>query len=333
MDKNRYGLEHNQFAILKKNQMWWIMAMETKRLGKTNIEVGRLGIGLSEVGFNLEMTDVDQASDVINQALDSGVNFLDTAACYGISEELLGIVASERRDEFVLATKAGHYLPRGEGEDWTYDLIISSIDRSLERMKTDYIDLVQLHSCTVEVLERGDVIRALQDAKAAGKTRFVGYSGDNENAKWAVTSGLFDTLQTSFNLVDQSARTNLFADVESRDMGLIIKRPIGNAVWGAGADPRPYEHIPEYTVEYTRRAGVMADEGPLADEPEDRIRLALGFTFAHKEVDVTIVGTQRPHHMKSNLEMVSAPLGVSESTVSDLHARWDKLSAGWEQRG
>jgi aryl-alcohol dehydrogenase-like predicted oxidoreductase len=309
------------------------MAMEKKRLGKTDLEVGRLGIGLSEVGFNLEIADVDQAREVINLALDNGVNFLDTAACYGISEELLGMIASERRDEFVLATKAGHYLPRGEGEDWTYELITSSIERSLKLMKTDHVDLVQLHSCTVDVLERGDVIRALQDAKAAGKTRHVGYSGDNENAKWAVTSGLFDTLQTSFNLVDQSARTNLFADVEEKDMGLIIKRPIGNAVWGADADPVPYEHIPDYAAEYFRRAGVMADEGPLADNPNDRIRLALGFTFAHPEVDVTIVGTQRPRHMKSNLEMVAQPLDVSDTTVADLHARWDKLSSGWEQRG
>ena len=309
------------------------MAMETKRLGKTELKVGRLGIGLSEVGFNLDFTDVDQVRDVITQALDNGVNFLDTAACYGISEELIGLIVSERRREFVLATKAGHYLPRGEGDDWTYDLITSSIDRSLERMKTEYVDLVQLHSCSIEILERGDVIRALQDAKAAGKTRHVGYSGDNESAKWAVTSGLFDTLQTSFNLVDQSARMNLFADVEANDMGLIVKRPIGNAVWGAAADPRPYEHIPEYTIEYTRRAGVMRESGPLANDPNDRIRLALGFTFAHHEVDVTIVGTQRPDHMEANLEMVAEPLGVTDATVYDLHARWDKFADGWEQRG
>ncbi|MDP6667347.1 MAG: aldo/keto reductase [Dehalococcoidia bacterium] len=309
------------------------MAMETSVLGKTGLEIGRLGIGLSEVGYNLDLADVDQVRSVIHEALDHGVNFLDTAACYGISEELLGIVASDRRDEFVLATKAGHFLPRGEGEDWTYELVASSIDRSLELMKTDHIDLVQLHSCTVEILERGDVVRALQDARAAGKTRFIGYSGDNENAKWAVTSRLFDTLQTSFNLVDQSARTNLFADVEAGGMGLIIKRPIANAVWGAPADPQPYSHIPDYAAEYFRRAGVMAAEGPLADDPGDRIRLALGFTFAHTEVDVTIVGTQRPDHMQSNLDMVSKPLGVSESTVADLHARWDRFSDGWEQRG
>ncbi len=309
------------------------LAMETKRLGKTDLEVGRLGIGLSEVGFNLEMTDADQVRDVINQALDNGVNFLDTAACYDISEELLGVAASDRRNEFILATKAGHSTPRNEGEDWTYELVLSSVDRSLELMKTDYLDLVQLHSCTVDILERGDVVRALQDAKAAGKTRFYGYSGDNESAKWAVTSGLFDTLQTSFNLVDQSARINLFNDVEARDMGLIIKRPIANAVWGAPADPKPYTHLPEYAAEYFRRAGIMGAEGPLAEDSDDRIRLALGFTFAHPEVDVTIVGTQRPHHMKSNLEMVSQPFGISDSTVDDLHARWDKLSDGWEQRG
>jgi aryl-alcohol dehydrogenase-like predicted oxidoreductase len=310
------------------------MTMETKRLGRTGMQVGRLGIGLSEVGFNLEISDVDQARSVINQALDCGVNFLDTAACYGISEELIGLVASERRDEYVLATKAGHYLPRNEGEDWTYDLVISSVDRSLRLMKTDHIDLLQLHSCSVEILEKGDVIRALQDVRASGKTRFIGYSGDNENAKWAVTSGLFDTLQTSFNLVDQSARTNLFEDAEERDMGIIVKRPIANAVWGASQDPVPYpEHIPEYTSEYFRRYGVLSAAGSLADDPNDNIRLALGFTFAHQEVDVTIVGTQRPQHMGANLEMVAKPFGISSSTVADLRSRWDEYSQGWEQRG
>ena len=310
------------------------MTMETKRLGRTGMQVGRLGIGLSEVGFNLEISDVEQARSVINQALDCGVNFLDTAACYGISEELIGLVVSERRDEYVLATKAGHYLPRNEGEDWTYDLVINSVDRSLRLMKTDHIDLLQLHSCSVEILEKGDVIRALQDVRASGKTRFIGYSGDNENAKWAVTSGLFDTLQTSFNLVDQSARTNLFEDAEERDMGIIVKRPIANAVWGASQDPVPYpEHIPEYTSEYFRRAGVLSAAGPLTEDPNDNIRLALGFTFAHQEVDVTIVGTQRPQHMGANLEMVAKPFGISSSTVADLHSRWDEYSQGWEQRG
>jgi hypothetical protein len=307
--------------------------VERTALGRTGLEVSRLGIGLSEIGFNLTMEEVDRASRIMNTALDSGINFFDTAACYGISEELVGATVSHRRSEFVLATKAGHFLPRGTGEDWTYDLVVESVDRSLDRMRTDHLDLVQLHSCNVAVLERGDVIRALQDVKAAGKTRYVGYSGDNENAEWAVSSGLFDTLQTSFNLVDQKARRKLLPEADARGMGIIVKRPIGNAVWGAAADPKPYQHNSAYTEEYYRRAQVMQTDGPLAGEPGDRILLAMGYTLGHPEVDVAIIGTQRPEHMQSNIELVSDRLPISPETIADLEMRYDRVAADWEQRG
>lgn len=307
--------------------------MQTTVLGKTGLEVSRLGIGLSETGFNLSEAEEDQAREVLNSALDHGINFLDTAACYGLSEEQIGAAVADRRSEYVLATKAGHFVPRGEGEDWTADLIKQSIDRSLRRMKTDHVDLLQLHSCTVEILERGDVIRALQEVREAGKTRFIGYSGDNENVEWAVNSGIFDTLQTSFNLVDQKARSVVLPEAKKHGMGVIIKRPIGNAVWGATQDPRPYEHIPTYTEEYFRRAGVMQADGKLPGEPEDRILTALGFVMAHDEVDVAIVGTQRPHHLVSNIEMMNSDLPISHEAVAELHERYDRLSEDWDQRG
>lgn len=307
--------------------------MQTTALGKTGLEVSRLGIGLSETGFNLSEAEYSQANEVINSALDNGINFLDTAACYGLSEEQVGDAVSHRRDEFVLATKAGHYLPRGEGEDWTAEVITESIDRSLKRMKTDHVDLLQLHSCTVEILERGEVIEALQNVRDAGKTRFIGYSGDNENAEWAVESGIFDTLQTSFNLVDQKARAKTLPEAEKQGMGIIIKRPIGNAVWGAPQDPKPYEHIPSYTEEYFRRAGLMQAEGPLPSEPSDRILTAMGFVLGHDEVDVAIVGTQRPHHLVSNIELVNSKLPISAETIEALHDRYDRIADNWEQRG
>ena len=307
--------------------------METRTLGKTGLEVSRLGIGLSETGFNLSAADEAQASEVINSALDKGINFLDTAACYDLSEEQLGKAVSHRRSEFILATKAGHFLPRNTGQDWTAQVITESIDRSLKRMKTDHVDLLQLHSCSVEILERGEVIQALQQAQRAGKTRFIGYSGDNENAEWAVSSGVFDTLQTSFNLVDQKARRRLLPEAERRGMGIIIKRPIGNAVWKAPGDPKPYQHNPTYTEEYFRRGQVMQAEGPLPGEPADRIETAMGFLFAHPEVDVAIVGTQRPHHLASNVELVNTRLPIPQETVDALHERYDRLSDDWPQRG
>ena len=308
--------------------------MQTTVLGKTGLEVTRLGLGLSELGFNVPAEAEQQARDVLNAALDQGINFLDTAACYALSEEQVGAAVSHRRDEYFLATKCGHYLPRGEGEDWTAEVIEESIDRSLQRMKTDHVDILQLHSCTAEVLERGVVIEALEKAREAGKTRFIGYSGDNDSAACAVNTGAFDTLQTSFNLVDQRARTTLFPKAEQLGMGIIVKRPIGNAVWGATQDPKPYERHPTYTEEYFRRAGVMREEGPLPSEPDDRIVTALGFVLGHEVVDVAIVGSQRPHHVESNVAMLNSQLPIAAAAVEALHERYDRLSAGaWEQCG
>ena len=308
--------------------------MKKNILGKTGLEVSRLGIGLSEIGFNFTSNDFSTAEKVLNVALDEGINFLDTAACYDISEETIGSAVSYRRNDYILATKAGHYLPRGEGEDWTYELVTKSIERSLIRLKTDYLDLVQLHSCDISVLEKGEVIRSLLDAKATGKVRFIGYSGDNENAVWAVTRGLFDTLQTSFSIVDQSARINIFPEVVNRGIGLIIKRPIGNGVWGRRSDPRPYEKIPDYTKEYFKRAQLMIEQyDKKLQTGGNGVELALRFTLSHKIVNVAIVGSQRPDHVISNAKFVT---GLSENKTEDLeliYGIWDQVNDNWKQLG
>lgn len=304
--------------------------MERVPLGKTGLEVSRLGVGLAEIGYELSMDEVEQAGSVLNAALDAGINFLDTAACYSISEELIGRTVSHRRDEFVLASKAGHVTGEYEGEAWSYDTVADSVDRSLERLKTDHLDLVQLHSCGIDVLERGDCIRALQDAKAAGKIRHVSYSGDNEAAHWAVDSGLFDTLQTSYNLTEQGGRTSgLLEKAEARGIGVIVKRPIGGGTW---ARARRGEQTPRgYDNEYLRRAKEMAQDGPLPEEPDDSILLALGFTLQQPEVDVAIVGTKNPAHMASNIRQVNEDLPISGAAIAELQERWDRYGSDWPQ--
>lgn len=303
--------------------------METTPLGNTGLEVTRLGMGLSEIGsYELTQEDVDAVSAVLNAALDGGINFLDTAACYGNSEELVGRAVSSRRDEFVLASKCAHREGGYEGHVWDRATVESSIDRSLQRLQTDRIDVMQLHTCELEVLKRGEVIEALLDAKQAGKVRFAGYSGDNEEALWAVESGYFDTLQTSFSLVDQRARTwEILQKAEEQGMGVIIKRPIGNAVWRAS------QSTSAYADEYFRRAQELAAMGDIPDEPADRIETSLGFTFAHPQVDTAILGTQNQAHMQSNVRMVESGMNVPESVVAELQARFDKLGEDWEQRG
>jgi aryl-alcohol dehydrogenase-like predicted oxidoreductase len=296
--------------------------MDKRQLGKTDMQVTRLGIGLSEIGFGRVGAEV--AGDVLNTALDSGINFLDTAECYEDSEELLGRAVSHRRNEFFLATKTGHVSGDFTGKDWSAKIVRDSIDRSLKRMKTDYVDLLQLHSCSVKVLEKGEVIQILQEAKQAGKTRYIGYSGDNDAAQWAVESGLFDTLQTSFNLVDQKARLDLFQKARDKGMGIIIKRPIANGAWGAKASPS------DYADDYFKRAQKMLASGEIPEAPDNRILLALGFTLSHNAVDTVIVGTKTPAYVQKNIEMLKQ-LPISQTAVTELYKRFEHLGKSWSQ--
>ena len=298
--------------------------MQMTNLGNTGLSVSLLGIGLAEIGrYEISEVGIAEAGRVLNAALDGGINFLDTAACYGTTEDLIGRTVAHRRDDYILATKCGHVTDGYAGQPWTAQTIKDSIDRSLVRMRTDYLDIVQLHSCDVAVMKRSEVIQALLDAKEAGKTRFLGYSGDNDDARWAIESGLFDTLQTSLNLVDQQARTRLFPLAVARGMGIIVKRPIANGAWGAERSPSAY------AAEYFQRAEVMARMGPVLGAPDDRILLALGFVFAHPEVDTAIVGTHNFSHMLANIELVEKHLPIAADVVQELSRRFDEVGADW----
>jgi len=306
--------------------------VQTVDFGKTGYTVSRLGAGLAEIGSELDFDDVEQAGNVLNNALDLGINFLDTAACYGISEELIGRTVANRRDEYVLVTKAGHARGDGlNGSDWTYETVRASIDRSLRRLNTDYVDLVQLHSCGIPDLENGDIIRALEDARDAGKTRMIGYSGDNEAAHWAVDSGIFATLQTSFNVVEQRAYSSgLLEKCAEKGIGVIVKRPIAGATWGmarSGMDSsrRGYDNT------YLQRCRDVQAAGDVPGEPDAPIIAAMGFTLAHPEIHVAIIGTKSPRHMVSNIETLDDALAIDGAFVDVLHDRFAALDDEWRQ--
>jgi len=315
--------------------------METTILGRTGMKVSRLGIGLAEIGVQ-NMEEIADVGHLLNSALDSGINFLDTAACYGISEELIGRTVAHRRNEYYLATKCGHSTDPDTGrvyrdafnspESWTAGIIEASIDRSLKRMNVDHLDLVQLHSCSLDVLKEGEVIEAIVKAKDAGKTRFIGYSGDNEAAMFAINTDLFDTLQTSFNLVEQHAKSKLFEIAVAYNMGVIAKRPIANGAWGV--DTTPIVNFKSgYADEYFRRARLMIEGGPIPDAPSDRIELALGFVLAHSVVHTAIVGTTNLSHLQTNIAMVESQTYLSDNTLNELYRRFNDLGEEWYQLG
>ena len=118
-----------------------------------------------------------QAGSVLNAALDAGINLVDTAPDYGASEERIGKYLSHRRDEFYLATKCGCNIDEdgnrlAPGHLWTAERLRTNIDQSLRRLKTDCVDLLQMHNPTVEDVELGGLIEVLEDIRQAGKTRF-----------------------------------------------------------------------------------------------------------------------------------------------------------------
>src|SRR5438445_8653418 len=177
--------------------------MEKRHLGKTDMNVSVLGFGGSEIGY--EQASRETVAELLNSALDAGLNVIDTAECYHNSEELIGQAVSGRRKEFYLFTKCGHPHGFGERADWSKASILESIQRSLRRLKTDKIDIVQLHSCSESTLRKGEVIDALQTARERGHTRYIGYSGDSRAAHFAVECGGFATLQTSISIAAQEA--------------------------------------------------------------------------------------------------------------------------------
>lgn len=302
--------------------------MESRKLGNTDMVVLPLGIGLAELGFQLTSEQADVAAEVLHTALDAGINFLDTAGCYGISEELIGSTISSRRHEYFLASKTGHMSSLCDGDSWGYDCVSKSIDRSLSRMKTGYVDLMQLHSCDVATLERGEAIGALLDAKEAGKIRYLGYSGDNDAVLWAAKSDAFDVIQTSFSPVDQKPRLELFDLIEKRNLGLIAKRPIANGAW---AEARGSAAGAGSVADYVSRARAIREEGPIPDEPDDPILASLGFTLQHPAVDVAIVGTRNKDHVLENAALLER-LPIEDGFVDELHRRFDSMGRDWDQK-
>lgn len=296
--------------------------LEKRTLGGTGMSVSVLGFGGSEIGY--ENAAPETVERLLNSALDAGLNVIDTAECYLESEELIGRAVGGRRHEFYLFTKCGHASGLNY-EDWDPRLIAESIDRSLRRLRTDYLDLVQLHSCSGEVLREGKVVEALQRAREQGKTRFVGYSGDGEDARYAVESGAFDTLQTSVNVADQQALELTLPPARGRRMGVIAKRPIANAVWRYDGKPEN-EYVHEYwervrRLEYDFLKGADAARGAW---------VALRFTLSVPGVHTAIVGTANPARWRRNAEMLAAAGPLPPAEFEAIRARWREVApAEW----
>lgn len=297
--------------------------MERRKFGRTGMETSVLGFGSSEIGYSAtEQATVDR---MLNAALDSGLNVIDTAECYMEAEALIGNAISHRRQDYYLFTKCGHGYGVETGlPDWHPDLITGSIEHSLKRLKTDCLDLVQLHSCSKEVLAQGDVVDRLQRAKAEGKTRFIGYSGDGQNARYALEMGVFDSLQTSVNIADQQCVELLLPWCAEHNIGVIAKRPVANIAWRNWPDEPGSGYARPYWERLQRLNYPL-----LSREPSEIAEAALRFTISQPAVCTAIVGTTKPERLTENARSVAK--GADPTQIAEIRQRWKEVAPPeWE---
>jgi aryl-alcohol dehydrogenase-like predicted oxidoreductase len=290
--------------------------MEKRRFGKTDMEVSALGFGGSEIGF--QGPTQPEVTRLLEGALDAGLNVIDTANAYLTSEEMIGAAVSHRRKDFYLFTKCGA-TDGFARSDWSKAGILKQIEQSLKRLRTDYVDLIQLHSCGSDVLRKGEAIEALQTARANGQARYIGYSGDGQDALFAIKTGAFDTLQTSISIADQEAIELTLPVARERGMGVIAKRPIANAVWRNRTKPSDsYHHA------YWERLRKL-DYDFLRGDPDQSIGVALRFTLSQPGVCTAIVGTTKPGRWSENAKLLEAgPL--SDDEIEKIRARWREVA-------
>ncbi len=291
--------------------------MQKNKLGKTGLEVSVLGFGGAEIGFNPHQTQND-VNILLNSALDSGLNLIDTAAGYLTSEKMIGEAVSYRRKDFYLISKCGA-LDGFTRFDWSKKGILDAIETSLRDLKTDYLDIAQLHSCDAEILRQGDCIEGLQRAQEKGYTRYIGYSGDNEDAKFALEMDIFDTLQTSVSIADQSPIVGNIPLAVSKNLGIIAKRPIANAVWRNSEKPKSEYHHP-----YWERVQKLPFPF-LKKSLEESISTALRFTLSIEGVTTAIVGTTKPNRWQENAKYV-AEGKLSSEEFNEIREIWNEIA-------
>lgn len=292
---------------------------EQRVLGSTGISVTRIGFGALEIGRNWGVGDETtrqrpeetEAGHVLNGVLDLGINLIDSARAYHRSEERIGATLAGRRNEYVLATKAGEHSNEPHTYyDFSYKAIANSIDLSLQLLNTELIDVLQIHfgPDPDKVLDEGETVRAMKDAREAGKVRFLGASPGNGQLDRCIESGDFDVLQVGYSLLDRGAH-DLIAKAHDRGVGILIRSGLG----GGWLTPRALAVSPE---KRPARVNALLD---LVEGDADRLQaLALAFLKSHSGISSILIGSKKLENVRRNVVLFEEEVapGLLERALS-----------------
>ena len=293
--------------------------MQYRTLGTTGLKVSEIGLGATQLG-NVDIP-LAQAEAVLVGALDSGINFIDTAARYFESEERIGRFISHRKEDFIVATKCGGYRVRNESgdfeghRDYSRKGILETIDRSHKRMKLDVIDIVQFHGSPGEADNWKEAFDALHEAKERGWAKFIGLSADGKAAVDSAGDWPLDTHELNYNILWQEPDKDLIPLLQGMGRGIIAKRPVANAVYIGD----------QYDLgEEANRMRAKMEQFPLLELAGEMplFEFVLRFTLSNPAIATAIIGTANPDHVKANAALSDGKCLPSETLERARREYW-----------
>ncbi|MBB6733868.1 aldo/keto reductase [Cohnella zeiphila] len=277
--------------------------MKMNRLGRSDLIVGEIGLGCMSLG-----TEERKAVALVHEALERGVNFLDTADLYdgGRNEEWVGEAIRGRRDRVVLATKAGNRRIPGQ-DGWVWDpsktYILSAVKDSLRRLGTDYIDLYQLHGGTIDD-PIDETIEAFEQLKREGVIREYGISSIRPNVirEYAARSAIASVMN-AYSIVDRRAEEEVLPLLREKGIGVIARGPLAGGALAARREP--VKGVPDYELE--ELISLRERLGQLTSEGRSLTQLAIRYSLSHPAVAVAIPGASSREQLLQNLAAADAP--------------------------
>jgi aryl-alcohol dehydrogenase-like predicted oxidoreductase len=317
--------------------------MKYRPLGRTDMNVAEVSFGAWAIGGSWGTVDDAQSMAALHQAVDAGVNFIDTADVYGDgrSERLIARLKRERPGEQIfVATKAGRRLNPHVAEGYNYENLRAFVERSLVNLKMDALDLVQLHCPPTPVYDRAEVFDALDRLAVEGKIRYYGVSVETvEEAMTAIAYANVQTVQIIFNIFRQKPAASFFRTAQARQVGILARVPLASGLLTgkitpetafADDDHRNFNrHGEAFDVGETFSgvpldAAFVALEGlkPLVTPGATMAQFALRWILMFDAVSCTIPGAKQPDQVRDNC--AAADLGpIEQSKMEVIRALYD----------
>lgn len=281
--------------------------MEYSILGKSDLNISRIGFGCMSL-----KPDQKDFKDVVHAAMDKGINYFDTADLYdkGENERLLGKAFKGKRDQVIIASKAGNqWRADGSGWDWNprKDYILKCADDSLRRLQTDYIDLFQLHGGTLDD-DIDESIEAFEILIQQGKIRYYGLSSIRPNViRKHVEDGKLVSVMTQYSLLDRRPEETTLQYLKDNQVGVVIRGSVASGLL-IDKPAKPYLDWSENEV-----ASAAAEVRKLSNESKHSAQIAIQYVLQHPAVTSVIVGMHTPQQLADALKAVDLqPLSSEE---------------------